>query len=56
VFDSEGRFLGIVALQQGFEPKVFRGDKIYGIWRDELDVEYVVQLRIVSDLGERVAP
>ena len=34
-----------------FKPMVFRGDKIYGAWRDELDVGYVVVLRIVGDLG-----
>ncbi len=52
VFDSEGRFLGVVAMPHRFKRMVFRGDKIYGVWRDELDVQYVVRLRIVGDLGE----
>ena len=51
VFDSEGRFLGVVTLPQLFTPKLFRRDKIYGVWRDELEVQYVVRLRIVGDLG-----
>lgn len=51
VFDSVGRFLGVVTLPQLFTAKLFRGDKIYGIWRDELEVQYVVRLRIVGDLG-----
>jgi hypothetical protein len=51
VFDSQGRYLGVVAMPERFNPKVFRGDKIFGAWRDELDVEYVVVLRIVGDLG-----
>jgi len=51
VFDSDGRFLGVVTLPQLFTAKLFREDKIYGIWRDELDVQYVVRLRIVGDLG-----
>jgi hypothetical protein len=51
VFDSEGRFLGVVAMPHRFKPMVFRGDKIYGVWRDEFDVQYVVRLRIVGDLG-----
>jgi hypothetical protein len=51
VFDSDGRFLGVVTLPQLFTPKLFRGDKIYGIWRDELEVQYVVRLRVVGDLG-----
>jgi hypothetical protein len=51
VFDSDGRFLGVVTLPRLFTPKLFRGDKIYGIWRDELEVQYVVRLRILGDLG-----
>jgi hypothetical protein len=51
VFDDQGRFLGTVTMPDRFNPMVFRGDKIYGAWRDELDVGYVVVLRIVGDLG-----
>ena len=51
VFDSEGRFLGVVSMPERFAPRVFMGDKIYGVWRDELDVQYIVQLRIVGDLN-----
>jgi hypothetical protein len=35
----------------GFTPKLFRGEKIYGVWHDELDVQYVLRLRIVGELG-----
>ena len=52
VFDSEGRFLGVVSMPERFAPRVFVGDKIYGVWRDELDVQYVVRLRIVGDLNQ----
>jgi hypothetical protein len=51
VFDSEGRFLGVVAMPSRFDPMVFRGGKIYGTWRDELDVSYAVRFGIVGDLG-----
>jgi hypothetical protein len=51
VFDSQGRYLGVATMPERFNPMVFRGDKIYGAWRDELDVEYVVVLRIVGDLA-----
>jgi hypothetical protein len=51
VFDAQGRFLGVVTMPRDFTPKLFRGDKIYGVWRDELDVQYVLRLRIVGDLG-----
>lgn len=48
VFDRDGRFLGVVTMPQRFQPVQFVGDKIYGIQRDELDVQYVVRLGIVK--------
>jgi hypothetical protein len=51
VFDAQGRFFGTISMPHRFAPRIFRGDKIYGVWRDELDVQYVVRLRIVGDLG-----
>jgi hypothetical protein len=48
VFDNQGRFLGVVAMPRRFQPVQFIGDKIYGIQRDELDVQYVVRLGIVK--------
>jgi hypothetical protein len=47
VFDAEGRFLGVVSMPRRFAPRVFRDNKIYGVWRDELDVQYVMRLRVV---------
>ncbi len=47
VFDADGRFLGVVAMPPRFAPRLFRDDKIYGVWRDDLDVQHVVRLRIV---------
>ena len=46
VFDSEGRFLGVVTMPDRFTPIGFVGDEIYGVWKDDLDVEYVVRLFI----------
>ncbi len=51
VFDAQGRFLGIVSMPPRFAPRLFRDDKIYGVWRDELDVQYVLRLRIIGDLA-----
>ena len=48
VFDSEGRYLGIVRMPDRFAPRIFRGDKIYGVWRDESDVQYVMRLTLVG--------
>ncbi len=53
VFDPEGRWLGRVespvALRSSPAPTVV-GDAVYGVTRDELDVPYVVRLRIVRPL------
>lgn len=46
VFDAGGRYLGVVTMPARFQLWLFRGDVIYGVGRDELDVEYVVGLRI----------
>ena len=46
VFDSEGRFLGVVTVPPRFIPMVFRGDKVFGVSRDTLDVQYVVRLGV----------
>lgn len=46
VFDAEGRFLGIVTMPPRFSPRLFLDNKIYGVWRDDLDVQYVVRMRI----------
>lgn len=52
VFDREGRFLGVVAMPERFAPRLLRGEYIYGVWRDELDVQYVKRLRIVGIEGD----
>jgi len=48
VFDSEGRYLGIVDMPHKFQPVTFRDDLVYGIWRDEFDVQYVRVMRVVG--------
>lgn len=47
-FDQEGRYLGIVKMPNRFQPMRFLGDKIYGIQRDELNVQYIVVLNLVK--------
>jgi hypothetical protein len=58
VFDADGHYLGVVPMPTRFTPRVFLGDRIYGVARDELDVQYVVRLRIRyggdAELGELV--
>lgn len=49
VFDPSGRYLGVVTMPPRFTPRLILGGKIYGVWRDDLDVQYAVRLRIVED-------
>jgi hypothetical protein len=51
VFDSEGRFLGVVTMPQRFRPSEFRGEKIYGVLHGDFDESYVVRLRVIGDSG-----
>ena len=46
VFDVNGRFMGVVQVPSRFQLHDFRGTVAYGVWLDELDVPYVVGLRI----------
>ena len=46
VFDREGRYLGVVTLPDRFAPVNVHGDKLYGVWRDELDVQYIMRLKV----------
>jgi hypothetical protein len=46
VFDADGRFLGTLPMPPRFTWSGARGDRVWGVQRDELDVEYVTVLRI----------
>jgi len=46
VFDPAGHFLGSLDMPDRFQPLRFQGDRIYGTWRDDLDVQYVLILRV----------
>ncbi len=51
VFDPDGRFLGAVESSLDLARltvHVITADAVYGVFRDELDVPYVVRLRIVK--------
>ena len=49
VFDREGRFLGTFEMPLRFAPRLFVGDEILGVSRDELDVQHLVRLRFVME-------
>lgn len=45
-FDGQGRYLGVVELPDRFTPLHVEGDAIYGVWKDDLDVQHVLRLRV----------
>ena len=48
VFDSQGRFLGELTMPDRFQAIRFVANNVYGVWRDDLDVQYVMKLRITG--------
>ena len=51
VFDTEGKFLGAVRSDIDLSRltiRVITPDRVYGVFRDDLDVQYVVRLRILK--------
>jgi len=48
VFDADGRYLGIVEMPFHFQPLGFHDSSVFGVWRDDLDVQYVRVMRIVG--------
>lgn len=46
VFDADGAYLGVVEMPGGLSPMRFVGDHLYGVHRDELEVQRVVRLRL----------
>jgi hypothetical protein len=51
VFEPDGTFLGAVVVPETLRPHVFRGEQIWGALTDENDVEQVVRLRVVPEVG-----
>lgn len=48
IFDEEGRLLGVLTLPERFQPLRIVGDEVYGVQRDELDVQHLVKLRVTG--------
>ena len=55
VFSPEGRFLGQVQFPHDFTLFALRGDHVWGVQRDELDVQSIVRMRVDPSLGETAA-
>ncbi len=48
VFDVDGVYLGEVTMPERFNALGFRDRRLYGIWYDDLDVQYVMAVDIVE--------
>lgn len=48
IFDAQGRYLGVLTLPARFTPFHAEGRTIYGVTKDDLDVQHVVRLRIAE--------
>src|SRR5690606_27335284 len=46
VFDADGRYLGVVEFPPNFAFMTFDADVVYGVLRDEFEVQYVARLRV----------
>ncbi|MCK5448107.1 MAG: hypothetical protein KAJ43_08175 [Gemmatimonadetes bacterium] len=46
VFDREGRYLGVVEKPPNIQGFQFFGDKLYGVWEDDFDVQYLIVMQI----------
>ncbi len=51
VFDADGRYLGVVTMPDRFSAFSLKGDLLYGVWRDEFEVQYVKVYRITGLSG-----
>lgn len=49
VYESDGRYGGVVTMPDGFTPFVFDGNRIYGVFRDDFDVQYVKAYELTGD-------
>jgi hypothetical protein len=49
VYESDGRYGGVVTMPESFTPFVFDGDRIYGVFRDDFDVQYVRAYELSGD-------
>jgi hypothetical protein len=50
VFEADGRYGGVVTLPARFTPFALQDDRIYGVFRDDFDIQYVRVYRL--DTGE----
>jgi hypothetical protein len=51
VFDADGRLLGTVTFPDRFTPIRFHGNSVYGVWRDDMDVQHIMVLTRKTQAG-----
>lgn len=52
VFGRDGRYLGALTFAERFTPMLFSGTIVYGVLRDELDVQMIAAYRLIGFPGE----
>ena len=53
VFQPDGTWLARLQAPDRFVPMYMRGDHVWGVVRDSLDVSYVMRWRVTPPLSER---
>ncbi len=48
LFDADSRYMGVVTIPPRFTPRIILGGKIYGVGRDDFDIQHVMRLPIVE--------
>jgi hypothetical protein len=48
IFDADGRYLGVLRLPSRYNLMRVEGEQLYGVWRDDLDVQHVMRLRLIG--------
>ena len=51
LFDADGIYLGTADVDARFTPMAVRGAEVTGVYKDEMDVEYVVTYRAAGGEG-----
>lgn len=51
VFEADGRYGGVLELPARFTPFAIEQDRVYGVFRDDFDVQYVRVYRLDRDSG-----
>jgi hypothetical protein len=52
VFERDGRYLGRIAIPDGFSLRVVTENALYGVWEDDLEVPFARRYRVIRPADE----